>query len=494
MMQHFMRFATLVLLLCLLAACQPFAPDPRLGRPLPLPDGYDVSDHQAAQEPLDKAIGLWWRAFGSPELDALVQEALADSFSLRTARARLAQALATADKTGATLWPTMDINGSATGNRSYSQTTTDADFVYSDSERWKLGLAAGYELDLWGKLTAERQAAAKDALAARQDLEAAAMTLAAEVAENWVNLLATREAVGILEKQIEINEQQLRLHKLRFANGLASALDVSQQREVLARTRADMPLLLADEQLYANAVAYLMGRADAHGIEASGDGLPELPPLPETGLPARLLASRPDVRAARLRLEAADWDVAVARADRLPALNISAEAAYSSVTIGILFDNWVQQLAASLFLPVIDGGRRAAEVDRQRAVVEQRLAEYADTVATAVREVQDALVREDRQREYIRLLEQELEAADQARAQARLRYLQGQSDYLPLLTEVLNVQKLQLTLVRERAKRIVYRISLHRALGGGWTAELGPDGLPAATKYELTFGANHARD
>jgi len=486
-----MRYLLLTLCCLLLAACQPFAPDPRLGRPLPVPDDFGPSETQQAEMAPAVALGVWWQGFDNPELDALVREALSNNFSVQTAWARLRQARAAAAKTGANLWPTLDVAGSTTGNRSYSQTSTDADFVYSDSERWKLGLAAGYELDLWGKLSAERSEAATNALAARQDLESAAMTVAAEVAENWVNLLATRAAIRILEKQIEINENQLDLHKLRFANGLATALDVSQQREVLARTRADMPLLLAEERVLQNAIAYLLGQAGGQSLQIETQEMPEPPPLPEAGLPAQLLSQRPDIQAARLRLESADWGEAVARADRLPSINLSAEAAYSSVTLGILFDNWVQQLAASLFMPVIDGGRRAAEVERRRGVVDQRLAEYTDAVATAVREVEDALVREDRQREYIHLLEQELEAAKLARTQARLRYLQGQNDYLPLLTEILNVQKLQLTLVRERAERITYRISLHRALGGSWTRELSPQGPGPAVLYDISFGADH---
>lgn len=488
-----MRLLPLILILSLLAGCQPFAPDPRLGRPLPLPDAYSVTETQATEETLASASGYWWTSFGNQELDALVIEALNKNFSVRAAWARLRQAVASAGKVDSNLWPTLDVEGSVAGNRSYSQTSTDADFVYKDSESWQLGLAAGYELDLWGKLTAERAAADKEALAARQDLESAAMTVAAEIATNWAELLAVRAAIQLLNEQIEINEQTLTLQKLRFANGMATALDVSQQAEVLASTKSEMPLLLAEERVYLNTIAYLVGRSSSQGLEITGTELPELPPLPETGLPAALLASRPDVQAARLRLESSDWDVAAARADRLPSLNLSAEAAYSSVTLGILFDNWVQQLAAGLLAPVIDGGERAAEVERQRGVVQELLTDYADTVASAVREVEDALVQEDRQREYIKLLEEELEAAKQARVQARLRYLQGQDDYLPLLTEILNVQQLQLTLVQQRVKRITYRVTLHRALGGHWTKDLGPQGLKQAS-LDIRFGVNHEQE
>ncbi len=450
-----------------LAACQPFAPDPRKGTPLPLPGAYSIDTEQ--EEVLPDA---WWKTFGSEELDHLVSGALTHNFSVRKAWARMRQAQAAVSIAGASLYPQVNAQGSTTGNRSYSQTSTDADYVYADSEAWKLGVAASYELDLWGRIAAERSAAVKDAFASRQDLESAAMTVAAEVATAWVNILATRAERRIMEEQVSLNEKQLDLQKLRFANGLASALDVSQQQEVVAGSKAELPLLDSTEQVYMNSLAYLVGRSSASGLEIADHALPEPIPLPRTGIPSQLLTKRPDVRAELLRLESSDWDVAAARADRLPSFSLSAEAAYSSVTVGILFDNWIQKLAASFVAPLIDGGTRRAEVERQRAIVEEQLVAYQDTLAGAVQEVENALVQEKQQRAYIMSLEEELEAARQARMQARLRYLQGQSDYLTLITEILSVQKIERSLVVQRAKLLNYRITLHRALGGNWTQDL----------------------
>jgi outer membrane protein, multidrug efflux system len=152
--------------------------------------------------------------------------------------------------------------------------------------------------------------------AAREDVDAAAVTVAAEVVNAWTDVVSLRRQQAILSEQIDLNERLLRLQRLRFENGLATALDVSQQMENLASVRADMPLLQARESVAAGRLSLLLGRAGT--LEIGQQDLPEPIALPETGIPAGLLASRPDVRAAGLRLSAADWRIAAARANRLP--------------------------------------------------------------------------------------------------------------------------------------------------------------------------------
>jgi outer membrane protein TolC len=195
-------------------------------------------------------------------------------------------------------------------------------------------------------------------------------------------------------------------------------------------------------------------------------------PLPVAGLPADLLAKRPDVRAAGLRLKGADWSVAAAKADRLPSLTLSAEAALSSANLGLLLNNWLATLAAAITGPVFDGGYRKAEVERTRARAEQMLAEYGQVVLEAIQEVEDGLANEFHQREYLDRLSEELAAARQAQVQAQLHYVKGATDYLSVLTETLSAQALERTLVREKADLVKYRVALHRVLGGGWTHSL----------------------
>lgn len=452
--------------LVLFSGC--FTPEPRPAAPVELPGQY-----QALYTGEDPGPGEWWQALGSDELNALVDRALAGNFDIRTALSRVRQARASARKTGADLSPTLDAGGGA--DKSRQQTKTDGDGRNSTwSKSVSAGLSAGYELDLWGRLGALHTSDLLEYEATREDLEAAAVTVAADVADAWVTLLSLGRQIRILEKQIRMNRQMLKLQELRFLNGQADTLAVSQQREALAQARAILPTLQQSREQQKNALAVLLGRAGGGSLTLSDTGLPQLPPLPRAGLPADLLASRPDVRAAGLRLKAADWQVSAARADRLPSLTLSAEAAFSSSSLDLVFSNWVTTLAASLSAPLMDGGRKLAEVDRARAEADQYLTAYARTVAGAIREVEDALVAENRQGQYIRLLMEQLEASRLTVKDARIQYMNGQDNYLAYLTAWTSVQSLERQMVDEQAEQIRNRIALYRTLGGDWTRRLIP--------------------
>jgi outer membrane protein TolC len=212
--------------------------------------------------------------------------------------------------------------------------------------------------------------------------------------------------------------------------------------------------------------------------------MPVIGQLPALGLPADLLANRPDVRAAGLRLQATEWQVAAARANRLPAIRLAAGAQYGRNDLDLLFDTWLLSLAANLTAPIFDGGRRAAEVDRTQAEADENLWAYRRIVLTAIKEVEDALENETRQLEHIEGLIAVREAAQNGLQEAIGRYRNGLSDYLPVLTQLLVVQDLERDLISQRALLVLYRVGLYRALGGGWStyAELEPDRADASNQ------------
>ncbi|MBS3779694.1 MAG: TolC family protein [Desulfovermiculus sp.] len=287
-----------------------------------------------------------------------------------------------------------------------------------------------------------------------------------EVVGTWVELLAARQEMQIVQEQIHINEKLLKLQTTRFENGMASALDLTQQQELLANSRSALPPLQARERLSLNKLAFLLGQADTQTLSLQEQDLPRPVPEPEIGVPADLLMSRPDVRAAYYRLVSADWGVSVARADRLPSLSLSARTAISSDDFSLAWGDWLTRLGTNLSAPLFDAGSRKAEMERTRAVVEERLAEYASAVLEAIKEVQDALANISGQKDRVAGLEDELRAAKQARDQARLRYLKGQSDFLNFVTQQRSVQGLQRNLVAARTDLLSFQIALYRALGG----------------------------
>ena len=455
----------MTVILCLVASCAPFKPQERQSPEGELPRSFSL--YTAESEPELR----WWEEFNDIDLNVLVKEALSDNLTLKEIWSRLVQARALAVQAGAALYP--DLTGTA-GADYARQRSDNGSAKTTSTEDYSLGVVSSYELDLWGRIRAERESSLLEVSAAREDLNTAAMTLAAEVANRWVNIISQRMQKRLLERQLQTNLTLLELIELRFRMSMVSALDVYQQKQVVENIKAEIPLVEAEEQVLLHELALLMGRPPGTSLKISREDFPEPTEIPATGLPADLLSLRPDLRRAGMRLQAADWQVAAARANRLPAIRLTAGAQYGKGDMDVLFDNWLLSLAGNLTAPIFDGGRRAAEVDRRQAFADENLSAYRQAVLTAIKEVEDALVSEVKQREHIRALENVLITARKALEEAGIRYRNGLTDYLPVLTQLLAVQNLERNLIRQQAILLNARVSLYRSLGGTWTDSLAP--------------------
>lgn len=508
-----------VFLLFGLASCARFTPPERTAADTPLPESFTIYDTEEA------APDCWWESFKSPELDRLVGEALDGNLSVAQAAARIRQAGAVVRQAGSPLRPTLSYGADTAlsrrrtelgGGESAADAATRrlnalnallgaasgagapggagpllsaADSVADgrdaveallapspetaitvDTDSYGLGLTAGYEVDLWGGIRAGEAAAIASLEATREEAHAIMHTIAGQVALTWLDLLETAQVLAVIRGQLETNKTNLGLIELRYRNGLATILDVYQQRQAVAETESAIPLQEARYEVLKHTLAVLLGKAPRDDLALAEVDFADPGPLPAYGIPADLLARRPDVRAAGLRLRTADWQVAVARADRLPRLQLSATLSTDAEALGMLLDNWFAQLAAGVTGPIFDGGRRKAEVDRTRAVVDERLAAYRLTVLESIAEVEDALVLIDRQQAFIGALDVQLEAARNAHREALGRYRKGLTDYLPVLTALRNLQGLERDVVEAAHDLLVYRVQLHLALGGGWMA------------------------
>jgi NodT family efflux transporter outer membrane factor (OMF) lipoprotein len=400
----------------------------------------------------------WWRELDDPVLHALIEQALRDSFSLRSAQARLVQAQAAARRDGAALAPSVNLEANQSARRNQ-----DGRLEPSGSDAFSLALGAGYEVDLWGRLGAAADAARLDGEVSAQELEAAAITLSGEIGRIWYRLSEQREQLALLQAQLEANEQVLELVNFRFRQGRAASADVLRQRQAVEAVRGQHAQVRAGAGVLQHQLAVLVGQPP-QGFDVARGGLIALPPLPATGVPAELLQQRPDVQQAYFALAAADRRVAAAVAARYPRLSLSASV---STTGADLFQSWLATLAANLLQPLIDGGARAAEVERTRALTEQRLFDYQQVMLTALREVEDALVNEQQQQQYIASLERQLEQSDTIVDNLRARYLQGQVNYLDVLDALLTRQSLQRERLAAHRQLTEYRIDLYRALAGG---------------------------
>jgi len=446
-----------------LASCRLFNPEPIPFVQESLPDKFSEFTTNAAPEK------KWWKTFNDSELNALVAEALSNNLNLKELWARLKQARAVAVRAGADRYP--DLTGTVGATHSMKRTKSGL-VLTSKSEDYSLGVSSNYEIDLWGRVRAEQEAAILSTEASEQDLNAVAITLAAEVTNRWLQIIAQRMQKHLLNEQLKTNRIFLELIELRFRHAMVSALDVYQQQQVIDHVRAQIPLVEARESRLMNELSVLLGKAPRSPLVISRPDLPKLAPMPSTGIPADLLENRPDIKAAQLRLQSAGWNVSAARADRLPSLTLSARAIFENKYLELLLDNWLLSLAANLTAPVFDGNRRAAEVDRTIAMKDENLAAYRQTILTAIREVEDALVTEAKQKEHILELKQVIQTARKALDQATLRYRNGLNDYLPVLTQLLSVQDLERNFITQHATLLTNRISLYRSLGGTWTEDL----------------------
>lgn len=427
--------------------------------PLPLPPQFSQSGTQELSD-------QWWFALDDAALHTLIDQALGNNLSLLAVRERLVQARAIARQVGADLSPQLDAIGSA--NKKWTRT----DGSTNTTNDLLLGLAADYELDLWGRLQSKEDAALLDARATGEDLQTAALSLAAQVAITWYQLAASYSQLALLTRQQEINEMGLQLVQLRFNAGQVGIADVLQQKELIESKNGEKAQQRANAGVFTHQLAVLTGVSPGIFTVPGGPKLIDLPSLPITGVPLDLLRDRPDIRSRYLALLAADKRVAAAIADQYPRVSLSADINTSGSATRDLFENWLASLAANIVGPLVDGGRRRAEVERTTSVSREKLLSYGDSLLTAVAEVEDALVQEKEQRLLIDSLKIQLDLATRSLLSIRDRYKQGAEEYQRVLTAQLSQQILQRSLVNAHRQLIEYRIDLYRALGGRAPLEL----------------------
>ena len=446
----------LVFSLFLMAGC---APQTKISD-LPAEDAPSFSSSGDETMP-----GRWWQAFEDEQLNVLVDSALANNFNLRTAWQRLKAAEASARRESASLFPWLDASAQGRSSRFGGNTVL--------RDNLSLDASASYEVDLWGRIRSQVEAERFRAEATRWDYKTAALSLSAEISRTWFQLLETRNQLELINHQIETNQKTLRLLKARFGSGQIRSVDILRQKQLLESTREQKASLQASAEVLENRLAVLTGHPPQEAFNYQGDSLPDMPPLPETGLPSELLRRRPDVQSAFNDLKAADKDVASAISNRYPRLSLSASlsSTASSSNVEDILNGWVSSFGGNLFAPLFNAGQRKAEVDRAEAVKKQRLYQYGQAVLTAYREVEDALVQEKKQREKIESIQKQLEMAQQSYEQLRLEYFNGMSDYLDVLTALDEKQRLQRDLLSGRMTLLEYRITLYRALAGGFETE-----------------------
>jgi len=403
----------------------------------------------------------WWLAFNDAKLNQLIDTALSQNYSLLATYNRLQQAQVIAKKSSAALIPSVNANFNSNKTLSNSR----------NSSLFSLGLNANYEVDIWGRIRATTHASELDAQSAEENVKTAAISLSSEIAIAWYRLIEQRRQLQLLNRQIQTNQDNVSLIMARFAGGQSTAADLFQQQQILEASKGNKKTVLATQQVLEHQLAILTGHTPKLIHLPKRDDFPALPELPKTGLTTALIQRRPDLRLAYYRVQAADQRIAAAIADRFPKLSLSAGINTSSPNLQSLFNNWIATLGGNLLLPLIDGGRRVAEVNRTKAVAAEALNNYATAIQQAIKDVEDALSQEQQQQQLVVSLAKQLHYSQQATTQIRLRFSYGAIDFLRVLSLQISQQALERRQIVAQRQMIEYRIHLYRALAGGWAIQ-----------------------
>ncbi len=438
-----------------------------------IPKAYQSSGSEDATQ---FSASQWWLNFNDATLNDLMLKTLEGNLDLAQGVARLQQALSISRQRRADRLPNVSLQGSAGRSRQVSAAGE------SEGNSHSYSLAAGYEVDLWGKVASLAQAQALESAATHQDLHALYLTLSAQVAENYFVMVEQRARLELIHQTIVARTDNLELVELRYREGMVSALDLYQARQNLANAKSQRPDVEATLATTAHALAVLTGSYPTADIGGALNELPDIPDAFPLGLPSDLLQQRPDIQAAMLRLQSSDHQVAAAVADRFPSINLLADYGHSETDFGTIISGTVWNLIGNLSMPLVDFDKRKSEVARNQAVYAQRLAAYQQSVLIAFQEVEDALVANRQSKNAIVKIGVEAMAAEDALRLSKSRYADGLSTYLPVLTAQTTYFNSQTRLLSARRRQISARISLARALGGNWMADMAQERLQAQNR------------
>lgn len=415
-------------------------------------------------------LAQWWQSLNDPQLTELINEALQANLDLREARSRLRQARAKRTVADAGRYPSVTASGSA----SRSQSSAEAGGG-TTSNYFSAGFDASWEIDVFGGVRRSVEATEADVEESVASLENTQVSLASEVALNYVEVRALQTRLGIARANLASQSETLQLTNWRAQAGLVSSQDVEQARSNREQTRAQIPSLETSLAESEHGLDILLGRAPGtlHARLAATGELPTVPDQIAVGIPADTLRQRPDVRAAERKLAAETARVGVAEAARYPSFTLSGSIGLEALTPGALGNGGAatSSLLAGITSPVFNAGRLRAQVEIQDTVREQAQVSYERAVLTALQEVENALVALARNRERVEALAVAAESARNATELARQRYSAGLIDFQSVLDTERSVLSAEDSLASSRADGVLALIRLYKALGGGWSPQ-----------------------
>jgi multidrug efflux system outer membrane protein len=418
----------------------------------------------------------WWRLFNDRELNRLVDRALAANLDLAAAKARVDTSRALVGVDQARLFPTLDLSGSGGINR-FSRDGLGANLppgvvIPLEQQRYRSTFNLAYDPDLWGRNKRTIEASSAQAAAADALLDSQRLGIATEVARQYFLLRGLDAQTAVLQSTIQSRQEALDIQKSRTDAGLTDGLATSRARTEVELANNDLSLVQRQRGSAEHALAVLCGMAPAEFAISRSQAESTLPII-RPGLPAQVLARRPDVRAAEQNLRAANARIGIAEAAFYPNFNLLASGGFESIDVARFLDweNRVLSLGAGITAPLFDGGTNKANEKAARSRYDEALAAYRQALLIALREVEDALVDLKGLASSRKALENALKSSEETRDLAQERYKKGLTSYFEVVDSERGVLVIQLALSKIHAEQRITLAALAKALGGGWSGK-----------------------
>jgi multidrug efflux system outer membrane protein len=445
---------------------------PKYVRPnVTAPSAFRGADDTAITSDVKDSFGdeQWAAVYRDPELQDLIRKALANNYDVRIAAQRILEQQAQVTITHSQEFPSITVGGTGIGANLPSSLGTQLPNPLVDGS---LNVSAAWTPDFWGLYRKQTEAARAQLLAQVWAQRAVRLTLVQQVATAYLQIRALDTQLEITRETLNARQNSVDLTRKLESGGSVPLSDVRQAEQLLYTATSEIPQLEEQIQQQENAIALLLGENPESIIHRDPNALAPPPQDLPVGLPSQLLERRPDIQQAEATLIAANAQIGVARAQFFPNLSITASGGVSGGSLSSIFSTGGKTIygIGSLTQPLFEGGKLRGQLQLSEQTKEEMVLNYQKTIASAFRDVSNALIALNKERAYREQQEKLVEAAKDATRLARIRYQGGSTGYLEVLTTDSNLFAAELNLVNAQQGEALALVQLYAALGGGWQA------------------------
>lgn len=421
----------------------------------------------------------WWEQFGDTVLNQLLIDAFRENYDIKIASSRIEEFRGRLKTTRSALFP--QVSGEVGEGITNSARSGEAVLPLPSGNAtgfYQADLNASWQIDLWGKLRRADESARAQLMSTEDAKRGVVLSLVTSVANGYISLLVFDKQLLIAQETANTLGYNYNLFQLQYEQGLISDLELNQSRSEYEQAKAAIPVISIQIATQENMLSYLLGRNPS--CIPRGRIIDKLvPPSVPAGLPSSLLENRPDIMQAEADLIAANAQIGVARAQYFPSISLTGLLGIVSTDFVKFFTDpsTIWSVSAPLTTPIFNAGAICGQVKSAKAIQQQALAKYIQTIQGAFRDVEDALVSQEKTREQLNAVKMQIEALDNTVCFARLRFNTGYVSYIDVLTAETNLFQTSLSLVQIQGQLLQSLVNLYAAMGGGWVVGVDKDTL-----------------